>query len=105
VTFDRSEKNALETNAVAFEGLHGLCKKRFALVGHARHVVLFPLDGCVYMLKDFFNRIGDFLANTVTWNESDLLYARCIEVVPNAVVRVEEKLVSQIPLTKDRRTV
>jgi hypothetical protein len=96
VTFDRSEKNALETDAVALEGLHGLDKKRFPLVGYARYVVLFPLDGSIYVLEDFFDGIGDFLANTVTWNESDLLRARCIEVVSRAVVSRGE-LVSQIP--------
>ena len=90
MTFDRSEKNTLETDAVALEGLHSLCKKRFALVGHARHVVLFPLDGCIYMLEDLFDGIGDFLANTVTWNESDLLDVMCIEVVSRAVFGVEE---------------
>jgi hypothetical protein len=45
------------------------------------------------MLEDFFDGIGDFLANTVTWNKGDLLRARCIEVVPRAVV-VKEKLMS-----------
>ena len=35
VAFDWSEKNSLETNAVALEGLHGLLEKRFPFAGHA----------------------------------------------------------------------
>lgn len=41
----------LETDSVPLEGLHCFSEEAFALGGDTRDVVLFPLNGCIYVLE------------------------------------------------------
>ena len=62
----------LQTDPVALQALQSLLEELLAVGGHARDIVLFPLNGSVGVLKDLLDGVGDFLTDTVTGNESDL---------------------------------
>ena len=66
------KKRTLETNPVAPQTLHSLLEENLALGGHARDVVLLPLNGGVDVLEDLLDRVGNFVTNTVTGDEGDL---------------------------------
>lgn len=62
----------LQANAIALEALHGLLEEILACRGHARDIVLFPFDGCVDVIKNLFDRVGDFGADAIAGDEGDL---------------------------------
>ena len=63
----------LETDPVAPQTLHSLLEENLALGGHARDVVLLPLNGGVDVLKDFLHGLRDLVTYTISGDESDLL--------------------------------
>ena len=66
------KKRTLETNPVAPQALHSLLEENLALGGHARDVVLLPLNGCVDVLEDILDGVGNLVTNTVTGDDGDL---------------------------------
>lgn len=72
MNYDRVNEHTLQTNAVAFEALHGLVEERLARGGHSRDVVLFPFDGGIDMLEDLFDRVCDLRADTIARDECHL---------------------------------
>ena len=64
----------LEPDSVSLEAFHGLLEEILAGrgAGHARDIVLFPLDWRIYMVKNVFDRICDFGANAVARYERHL---------------------------------
>ena len=63
----------LQADTGALETLHGLLEEVFACGGHARDIVLFPFDGSIDIIKNLFDRVGDFGANTIAGDERDLM--------------------------------
>src|ERR1700722_6350739 len=64
----------LEPDSLSLEAFHGLLEEILAGrgAGHARDIVLFPLDWRIYMVKNVFDRICDFGANAVARYERHL---------------------------------
>lgn len=63
----------LQAYTVALQTLHGLFEEVLACRGHAGDIVLFPFDGCVDIIKNLLDRVGDFSADTIAGNERDLI--------------------------------
>lgn len=63
----------LQSHSVPLQALHGLLEESLTRGGHTRDIVLLPLYGSVDVFKDVLDRLRDFLADTVSWDESDLL--------------------------------
>ena len=68
----RGGGRTLEADFVALQALHSLLEEVFAGRGHARDVVLVPLDGGVDILEYFLDGVRDFSTDTVTGDEGDL---------------------------------
>ena len=84
----QNERRTLETNFVTLQALHSLLEESFTGRGHAGNIVLFPFYGRVDRLEDFFDGFCDFLANTITRDESHLSIMRSREMRTVAVLTV-----------------
>lgn len=62
----------LQADTVALETLHGLFEEVLACRGHAGDVVLFPFYGCVDIVEDFLDGVGDFSADAIAGYKRDL---------------------------------
>lgn len=62
----------LQADAVALQTFHGLFEEVLACRGHAGDIVLFPLDGCVDIVENLLDGVGNFSTNAITGDEGDL---------------------------------
>ena len=67
-----ARRRTLETDAIPLQALHGLLEELFAGGGHARDIVLLPLNGRIHVLEDLLDGVGDLSTNTVTGYEGNL---------------------------------
>ena len=62
----------LQTDPVALQALQSLLEELLAVGGHARDIVLFPLNGSVGVLKDLLDRVRNLVTDTISGDEGDL---------------------------------
>jgi hypothetical protein len=67
-------ERTFKTDFISFETFHSLFKKTFSSGRDARYVILFPFDGGIDVLKDFFYRVCDFFSDTVAWDQCYCVY-------------------------------
>lgn len=65
----------LQSNLVPLQAVHRLLEEGLTASGLTRDIVLLPLNGHLEGIKDLLDRVGDFLTDTVTGNESDSVLA------------------------------
>lgn len=61
-----------EANTVAPQALQSSLEEILALRGHARDIVLLPLNGGVNVLKNVLHRIRNLLTDTISGDEGNL---------------------------------
>ncbi|EEQ41305.1 conserved hypothetical protein [Clavispora lusitaniae ATCC 42720] len=66
----RGVQDTFQTNLVSLQRLDGL-GDTLVVFGQTGNINNFPFDWDTLVLEDGLHRVGDFLTNTVTWNQSD----------------------------------
>jgi hypothetical protein len=62
----------LETDTIAPQALQSLLEELLTVGRHAGHVVLFPFNGSIHILKNLLDGLGNLMANTISRNQSNL---------------------------------
>lgn len=65
----------LQSNLVPLQAVHRLLEEGLTASGLTRDIVLLPLNGHLEGIEDLLDRVGDFLTDAVTGNESDSVLA------------------------------
>jgi hypothetical protein len=67
-----NERRTFESNFVTLQALHSLLEESLTGRGHAGDVILIPFYWSIDRLEYLFDRLSDFLTNTVARDEGDL---------------------------------